>query len=95
MSDTDRSTGDEPVTTAQRRHLFEELIGATVDGDRRLWRALDERDAATDARVDELCRHFPGLTLAMRIVWEQHIQRGDLIDPCCVCEPAPAEEAAS
>jgi hypothetical protein len=85
----------ETVTVAQRRLLFQERIGATPDGNRRLWQELDalivaERDDRDDQRIEEvaeLCRHSPGLERAMMIVWEHHIQRIDAVSPCGICKP--------
>jgi len=90
----DRSTiADEAITAAQRRHRFEELIGATRDKDTRLWRALDqvivaaldERDERMHEEVAALCRHFPSLEHAMLAVWH-HVTRIDGVGSCGLCE---------
>jgi hypothetical protein len=85
----------ETVTVAQRRLLFQERIGATPDGNRRLWQELDalivaerdDRDERLNEEVAELCCHFPYLERTMMIVWEHHIQRIDAVSSCRVCEP--------
>ena len=96
MSVIDRTTADEPVTASQRRHLFEELIGATAAENKPLWRALDqvinatsdERDESNHREVAVLARHFPALERAMMAVWH-HVTRIDDVAPCNICEPAP------
>ena len=52
---------------------------------------MDERDDRVDKEVDELRRHFPYLTMAMRIVWEDHIKQVDVVSPCCICEPVAVD----
>ena len=91
----DRSTTDETVTVAQRRHTFQEMIGATPDKDKPLWLALDalivaerdDRDDQVDKEVVRFMQHFPSLKDVMMIVWEHHIQQIDAVSPCGICKP--------
>lgn len=103
MSNEDRTTVAEvAVTASQRRHLFEELIGATPEKNHGLWWALDQvivaaldtRDWETEEQVAELAHHFPGLETAILLAWA-HIQRSDPAKLCGVCDPGePAPVAA-
>ena len=96
MSET-TSTTTEAVTASQRRHLFEELIGADAKKNHGLWWALDqvitsaqdERDDRNNQEVAELARHFPGLERAILAVWH-HVTRIDDVKPCDICKPSAA-----
>jgi hypothetical protein len=103
MSAETAGASTEPVTHAQRRHLFEELVGAEPGKNHRLWWALDqvitsaqdERDEANDREVAKLCRHFPALESVMLLVWEAHVRAGGDTDAACrICEPVPSEASS-
>jgi hypothetical protein len=91
---TDRTTDTATVTAAQRRHMFQELIGANAEKNHGLWWALDrvitsaqdERDDRNHEEVAVLARHFPNLERAIMAVWH-HVTRTDDVSPCGLCEP--------
>jgi hypothetical protein len=88
------TTDTEAITASQRRHLFEELVGATPEQDHGLWLALDrvinaaqdERDEWNHREVAVLARHFPGLERAIMAVRHHVTNTGDDA-PCGICEP--------
>jgi len=83
----DRPAPTPALRAAELRELIEAMLPASGLP---MLRAYDDArgDALADehnASVDELARHFPGVAVAMLIVWHDHVapQRIDQRGVCC------------
>jgi len=87
-----RTTPTPARRAAELRELLEAMLPAS--GLPMLREYDDERGDALadehDADVDEIARHFPGVAVALLIVWRQHVapQRIDQRGVCCTESPA-------